>query len=400
MRSARRSLASARPARRRSCCRTVRAARRSQLGLDRQRLGLARPEHLLRDRRARTRSASSSARTAPSSTRSSSPRHYLADAAGAAVQRHDDPAANDGTPPPPPPPPPPPDLTPSCCGVPRSGSQMHVALAELSDSTAAGNSALRNPDHGAAKIAPALVTPANYFEASFDAQERRLSRVGADARASDSISNDSVHLQFSDRSTPRTTPLAQIGSEFVRRSSCCRRSQRAARRVGAGRTTGGGARTASSSPRRAHTLASSSVKTAPHRSDRHQPRYLSQLVAGRRQNDATILPSTGDWVRRRHHRRHPRRQRTQRFSISAKRLRPRSMGTAATLRRISGERDRIMEPRRWRSEGCAGACFTSQFRRDDVYRRCGDAVSRVGANAGAERFAVERSVHLQYQRFG
>ena len=39
----------------------------------------------------------------------------------------------------------------------------------MTDSTAAGGSALWNPDRGQSKISPPLSSPANYFETSFNA---------------------------------------------------------------------------------------------------------------------------------------------------------------------------------------------------------------------------------------
>ena len=64
----------------------------------------------------------------------------------------------------------------------------------ISDATAAGSRALRNPNLEAARIAPALSGPATYFEANFTATagvaHHRWLRMRADGNF---VSNDSVH---------------------------------------------------------------------------------------------------------------------------------------------------------------------------------------------------------------
>jgi PLD-like domain len=92
----------------------------------------------------------------------------------------------------------------------------------LSDATAAGGKAMWNPNRPAAKIAPALASPASYFELTFPAMGGVAYHVWIRMRAQDnSTSNDSVHVQFSDAvagagSTTRTMAIGSTSSgEFV-----------------------------------------------------------------------------------------------------------------------------------------------------------------------------------------
>ena len=83
----------------------------------------------------------------------------------------------------------------------------------LSDSTAAGSQALRNPDAGAARIAPALDNPTSYFEATFTADAGKPYTVWLRMKADgNSMSNDSVHLQFNDSLSSTSSPAARIGT--------------------------------------------------------------------------------------------------------------------------------------------------------------------------------------------
>jgi hypothetical protein len=83
----------------------------------------------------------------------------------------------------------------------------------VADSTAAGAQALRNPDTGAARIAPALTNPSSYFEASFNADAGKPYHVWIRMRAdANSTSNDSVHVQFNDSLTSASAPTARIGT--------------------------------------------------------------------------------------------------------------------------------------------------------------------------------------------
>ena len=76
---------------------------------------------------------------------------------------------------------------------------IHSNWSLITDSTAAGGKALQNTDHAAAKISPALASPANYFERSFSASSGVPYHLWLRMRAqNNSTSNDSVHVQFSD----------------------------------------------------------------------------------------------------------------------------------------------------------------------------------------------------------
>jgi len=90
----------------------------------------------------------------------------------------------------------------------------------LSDSTAAGGSALWNVNAGAAKIAPALAAPSVYFQTTFTAPARTAYHVWVRMRAEgNSVANDSVHIQFSDSVTSGGSATMRIGTtssaEFV-----------------------------------------------------------------------------------------------------------------------------------------------------------------------------------------
>jgi hypothetical protein len=92
-------------------------------------------------------------------------------------------------------------------------SHIHGQWQGVADSTAAGGLALRNPDVGAAKIVPALASPSNYFEATFDADAGTAYHVWVRMRATaDSWANDSIHLQFSDSRTASGAAYARIGT--------------------------------------------------------------------------------------------------------------------------------------------------------------------------------------------
>ena len=83
----------------------------------------------------------------------------------------------------------------------------------VADSTAAGSQALKNPETGAARIAPALSSPASYFEVSFNADAGRAYHVWVRMKADgNSLSNDSVHFQFNDSVTSSSAPTARIGT--------------------------------------------------------------------------------------------------------------------------------------------------------------------------------------------
>ncbi len=94
-----------------------------------------------------------------------------------------------------------------------AAGRMFGAWQTLSDSTAADSQAVRNPDAGATRVAPALGNPASYFEATFNADAGRPYHVWVRMRADgNSMSNDSVHLQFNDSVTSTSSPTARIGT--------------------------------------------------------------------------------------------------------------------------------------------------------------------------------------------
>jgi hypothetical protein len=111
------------------------------------------------------------------------------------------------------PPPPPPTNTIVLWAEQVPAADVHGNWQPLADSTAAGGSALWNPDAGAAKVAPALASPANYFETTFTANAGTAYHVWVRMRAQgNSFSNDSIHIQFSDSVASDGTPMAQIGT--------------------------------------------------------------------------------------------------------------------------------------------------------------------------------------------
>jgi hypothetical protein len=83
----------------------------------------------------------------------------------------------------------------------RAGAWTMVA-----DPTAAGGSALRNPDAGAAKLATPLANPTSYFELTFDAVAATPYHLWIRGKADrNSWANDSVYVQFADDLGPTAT---------------------------------------------------------------------------------------------------------------------------------------------------------------------------------------------------
>lgn len=98
--------------------------------------------------------------------------------------------------------------------------QLHGSWTRVADGTAAGGWLLANPNADAAKIAPALGTPANYVDLTFTAEGGTPYHIWLRMRAAgDSYTNDSVHLQLDNAVDPSGAPFALIGSnssaEFV-----------------------------------------------------------------------------------------------------------------------------------------------------------------------------------------
>lgn len=98
----------------------------------------------------------------------------------------------------PPPPPPPPDGA-STVVIWASSATPHGNWQTLADGTAADATALWNANTGQAKITPALANPVNYFESSFFATSGTAYHLWVRLRAeANSLSNDSLHAQFTD----------------------------------------------------------------------------------------------------------------------------------------------------------------------------------------------------------
>jgi hypothetical protein len=92
-------------------------------------------------------------------------------------------------------------------------SNIHGAWKRESDPTAAGKLALWNPNQGAKKISPALATPTSYFEQTFHATAGTPYHLWVRLRAeNDSLSNDSIHVQFSDSTDANNAATLRIGS--------------------------------------------------------------------------------------------------------------------------------------------------------------------------------------------
>jgi phosphatidylserine/phosphatidylglycerophosphate/cardiolipin synthase-like enzyme len=100
----------------------------------------------------------------------------------------------------------------SASSTPAAG--IHGNWSLITDSTASGGKALQNTDHAASKIAPALASPANYFERSFSASSGVPYHLWLRMRAqNNSMGNDSVHVQFSDSlSGPGGAATMRIGT--------------------------------------------------------------------------------------------------------------------------------------------------------------------------------------------
>ena len=111
-------------------------------------------------------------------------------------------------------PPPPPDATTVVLWSANVVSaDTHGNWQMLTDGSAAGGHALQNTDRNQAKIAPALAAPANYFETNFQAVGGVAYHLWVRLRAqNNSLSNDSVHVQFSDSTDALGSPAVRIGT--------------------------------------------------------------------------------------------------------------------------------------------------------------------------------------------
>jgi hypothetical protein len=83
----------------------------------------------------------------------------------------------------------------------------------IADASAAGGTALHNPNRSRAKIVPALASPANYFEMTFNAKRGVAYRLWIRMRAQyNSYANDSVHVQFSGAVDALGTPMMRMAT--------------------------------------------------------------------------------------------------------------------------------------------------------------------------------------------
>ncbi len=115
--------------------------------------------------------------------------------------------------PPPPPPPPAGAVTQVIWASDVQPANIVGRWSAIADPTAAGGIGLWNPDKANAKIAPALAAPATYFEATFDAMSGVPYHIWIRLRAqANSLSNNSVHVQFSDSVDPFGTLSYRIGT--------------------------------------------------------------------------------------------------------------------------------------------------------------------------------------------
>jgi hypothetical protein len=115
---------------------------------------------------------------------------------------------------PPPPPPPPAGATTIVLWTSNTPpGDLHGNWSMLADVTASGGGALRNPDAGQAKMAPALAAPANYFERTFTAYRGVAYHLWVRVKAqNNSLGNDSVHVQFSGSVDSFGSPAWRIGT--------------------------------------------------------------------------------------------------------------------------------------------------------------------------------------------
>lgn len=114
---------------------------------------------------------------------------------------------------PPPPPPPAGAMTQVIWASDVQPADVYGRWSPIADPTAAGGVALWNPDKANATIAPALAAPASYFEAAFDAMKGVPYHIWIRLRAqANSLSNNSVHVQFSDSVDPFGTASYRIGT--------------------------------------------------------------------------------------------------------------------------------------------------------------------------------------------
>lgn len=90
---------------------------------------------------------------------------------------------------------------------------IHGAWVKQSNTTAAGQTVLRHPNSGAAKISTPLANPIDYFEVTFNAEAGRPYRLWLRGRADDDFwGNDSIFAQFSASLNSQGVPDYRIGT--------------------------------------------------------------------------------------------------------------------------------------------------------------------------------------------
>ena len=101
---------------------------------------------------------------------------------------------------------------------------IHGVWRVTADATAAGQQSISNPDAGGPKIGTPAVTPASYFDITFDAEAGKAYHLWMRLKAqNDYWGNDSVWVQFSDSVDQNGQPLFQSGTTsgtFVSLEEC------------------------------------------------------------------------------------------------------------------------------------------------------------------------------------
>jgi hypothetical protein len=96
---------------------------------------------------------------------------------------------------------------------PGTGATPHGAWTVVSDAVAASAARLWHPNANLAKITPALATPTDYFEQTFDAEAGRAYRLWLRLKADNNhYANDSVHVQFDLSVDESGAPIYRIGT--------------------------------------------------------------------------------------------------------------------------------------------------------------------------------------------
>src|SRR5581483_6544556 len=92
-------------------------------------------------------------------------------------------------------------------------ANLHGNWSFASDASAAGGTALLNPNNNAAKTSPPLANPTNYFVQTFTADAGKPYHLWIRMRATgNSLSNDSVSVQFNDSVDVNGNPSMQFNS--------------------------------------------------------------------------------------------------------------------------------------------------------------------------------------------